>query len=427
MSGLYNIIRKELKELLTPATILPVIIIALIYGSLGSSMEGIQEEISQPPTIGIINLDPQPLGTLAATTMNTSANIIFSSDDITEKQDILQQLKEQDGTALIIIPHNFTSNILNDTRGTFEIYWVLKGAGVLGSISSEAVQRILYQASTQLSETLIEQNTTINSSIALYPTNRIETTYYKDMEFKGLSPGAITGILTQQSMMMSIMIMIIIAASAGTVISSMALEKENKTLETLLTLPVKRTHIVIGKIAASASIGLIFAVIFMVGMSRYLGGLDFSEQITSTTFDFQLTTPEILLIGISLFITLIAALSLAMLLGMFAKNYKSAQTLTFPITMLALVPMFLTMFFDFDTLPIAGKLVVFAIPFSHTMMAPRALIFNDYLLVSSGLIYVTIFAIVTISIVAWIFKTDRLLTSGSKPKIFTGKKRLFKR
>ena len=165
----------------------------------------------------------------------------------------------------------------------------------------------------------------------------------------------------------------------------------------------------------------------MLGMSQYLTGLDFSTQITSTTFDFQLTTPEFILIGISLFITLIAALSLAMLLGMFAKNYKSAQTLTFPVTMLALIPMFLTMFFDFDTLPLAGKLVVFAIPFSHTMMAPRALIFNDYLLISSGLIYVTLFAIVTISIVAWIFKTDRLLTSGSKPKLFTKRKRFFKR
>ena len=227
MSGLYNIIRKELKELLTLATILPVIIIAVIYGSLGSSMEGLQEEISQPPEIGIINLDQQPLGILAAQTMNTTANAIFTSDDITEKQNALQQLKQQDGTALIIIPHNFTSNILNNTRGTFEIYWILKGAGVLGSISSDAVQRVLYQVSTKLSETLIEQNTTVNSSIALYPTNRIETTYYKDMEFTGLSPGAITGILTQQSMMMSIMIMIIIAASAGTVISSMALEKEN--------------------------------------------------------------------------------------------------------------------------------------------------------------------------------------------------------
>jgi len=105
-----------------------------------------------------------------------------------------------------------------------------------------------------------------------------------------------------------------------------------------------------------------------------------------------------------------------MLLGTFAKNYKSAQTLTFPITMLAMIPMFLTMFADFDTLPLALKGFLFAIPFSHPMMAPRALMFNDYLLVLGGIVYVTIFAIVTIAIVVWVFKTDRLLTGSTKKK-----------
>jgi len=105
-----------------------------------------------------------------------------------------------------------------------------------------------------------------------------------------------------------------------------------------------------------------------------------------------------------------------MLLGTMAKNYKSAQTLTFPVAMLAMIPMFVTMFADFDTLPLALKGLLFAIPFSHPMMAPRALIFNDYLLVIGGIIYVLIFAIVMILIVVWVFKTDRLLTGSTRKK-----------
>jgi len=84
--------------------------------------------------------------------------------------------------------------------------------------------------------------------------------------------------------------------------------------------------------------------------------------------------------------------------------------------MLALIPMFLTMFADYDTLPLAAKALVFAIPFSHPMMAPRALIFGDYAIVISGIIYVTIFAIITIAVVVWIFKTDRLLTGSTRMK-----------
>lgn len=62
---------------------------------------------------------------------------------------------------------------------------------------------------------------------------------------------------------------------------------------------------------------------------------------------------------------------------------------------------------------------IFAIPFSHPMMAPRALIFDDYLFVLAGIIYVAVFAIIMISIVVWVFKTDKLITESiTKLNIF---------
>jgi len=415
MSALGNIIKKELKELLTPATILPIVVIALIFGSIGSSIEGIQEGFDEKPVLGIINEDNSTLSTIVTSILENESEVIFNSSDIADKQYGLDQVKQQDGMALIIIPQNFSKDILNDTRAVLEVYWIMKGAGLFNTISSEVVEQLISSINREISKVLIEDNTTVNASIALWPTSRIDTTYFKDREI-GLSPGAITGMLSFQSMLIPIVIMMIIIMAGSMVISSMALEKENKTLETLLTLPVKRTSIVTGKIAASAFIGLIFAVVYMFGMSRYLQGFQMSEGLNLADFGLALTSFDFILIGISLFITLIAALALCMLLGTMAKNYKSAQTLTFPVTMLAMIPMFVTMFADFDTLPLALKGLLFAIPFSHPMMAPRALIFNDYLLVIGGIIYVLIFAIVMILIVVWVFKTDRLLTGSTRKK-----------
>jgi ABC-2 type transport system permease protein len=415
MSALGNIIKKELRELLTPATILPIVVIALIFGSLGSSMEGIQEGLQEKPILGIINEDNSALSTIVVSILENESDVIFNSSDIADKQYGLEQVKQQDGMALIIIPQNFSKDILNDTRGVLEVYWIMKGAGLFDTISSEVVEQLISSINREISKVLIEDNTTVNASIALWPTSRIDTTYFKDREI-GLSPGAIAGMVSFQSMLIPIVIMMIIIMAGSMVISSMALEKENKTLETLLTLPVKRTSIVTGKIAASAFIGLIFAVVYMFGMSRYLQGFQMSEGLNLADFGLALTSSDFILIGISLFITLIAALALCMLLGTMAKNYKSAQTLTFPVTMLAMIPMFVTMFADFDTLPLALKGLLFAIPFSHPMMAPRALIFNDYLLVIGGIIYVLIFAIVMILIVVWVFKTDRLLTGSTRRK-----------
>jgi ABC-2 type transport system permease protein len=292
----------------------------------------------------------------------------------------------------------------------------MKGAGLMDTISSSALESLIAFINTNISKELIRQNSSVNASFVLSPTRRLETTYFKDREFVGISPNTISGMLSSQSLLIPIVMMMIIIMAGSIVITSMALEKENKTLETLLTLPVKRTSIVSGKIIAAAFIGLILAVIYMVGMQFYFTGFQISSGVNLATYGLVLTSADFIWIGVSLFLALIAGLSLCMLLGTFAKNYKSAQTLTFPITMLAMIPMFITMFADFDTLPLAVKVFTFAIPFSHPMMASRALLFHDYTLVIGGIVYVAVFAIVTISIVVWVFKTDRLLTGTTKFK-----------
>jgi len=418
MGALGNIIRKEIKELMTPATFLPIIIVALIFGTMGNSIQGIQEQAKEKPVIGVINADNGTYAEIASSILRTNARSVYNSTTIDDKQTGLDTLKQKDGVALIIIPSGFTGQLLNETPGQIEVYWIMKGAGIMDTISSGVLQYLITYVNTNISKELIKGNhTSVNASFVLMPTAKVETTYFKDREFKNLSPDAIVGMLSSQSLLIPIVMMMIIIMAGGIVITSMALEKENKTLETLLTLPVKRTSIVTGKIVAAAVIGLLLSIIYMVGMSYYFQGFQMSGGADLSEYNLILSSvQDYLLIGLSLFITLIAGLALCMLFGTFAKNYKSAQTLTFPITMLALIPMFLTMFADFDTLPLALKALVFAIPFSHPIMAPRALIFGDYAVVISGIIYVSIFAVITIAVVVWIFKTDRLLTGSTRMK-----------
>ena len=421
MSALGNIIKKEIRELLTPATFLPVVIIAIIFGSLGSSIQGVQEGAKEKPIVGLINEDNSTLSAVAADVINKSAKIVFNSTSESDKQLGLDAVKKEKGIALIVIPNNFTEEILNNRSGPLEVYWIMQGAGLMDSISSSVVEYLITNINTNISTELIQRDISINATVVLSPTQRVETTYFKDREFKGLSPNTLNGMLSSQSLIVPIIMMLIIMMAGSIVITSMALEKENKTLETLLTLPVKRTSIVTGKIIAAAIIGLILAVIYMIGMGYYFQGLQISQGgVDLADYGLALKSQDFLLMGVSLFVTLIAALSLCMLLGTFAKNYKSIQTLTFPIAMFALIPMFITMFTDFDNLPLGLKGLVFAIPFSHTMMAPKALLFGDYLFVISGIAYVAIFAIVMIIIVVWIFKTDRLLTGSTRMKKLKG-------
>jgi ABC-2 type transport system permease protein len=419
MSALGNIIQKEVRELMTPATFIPIIVIAILFGSIGNTIGGIEEEMGEKPIIGFIDADNSSLSSIATSILEKYADVIYNSSDILDKTNSINEIKEKDGIALLIIPTDFSENILNNDSGEIEIYWIMKGAGILDSISSTVLQELLSIIDTNISYELISSNASINATIALTPTFRNETTYFKNKELVGVSPSDVAGILSSSSTMIPIIMMMIIIMAGGTVISSMALEKENKTLETLLTLPVKRVSIVAGKIIASALIGLILAVIYMFGFSYYMTSFEVSGPVSVVELGLVLSPSDLLLLGLSVFVTLIAALSFCMLLGTMAKNFKSAQTLTFPVTVLALIPMFLTMFKDFDTLPLALKGFLFGIPFSHPMMAPRALLFDDYLLVIGGIIYVSIFALIMIVLAVWVFRTDRLLTGSTKKRRFS--------
>jgi ABC-2 type transport system permease protein len=226
--------------------------------------------------------------------------------------------------------------------------------------------------------------------------------------------------LSSQSIVIPIVVMMLIIMAGASVISSMGMEKENKTLETLLTLPVRRSHIVIGKIVGSALVGMIMAAIYMIGFSRYMTSFQISD-INLADFGLALSMQDYLLIGVSLFTALLAGLALCIVLGTFAKNYRSAQTLIFPITALAMISVFITMFKDFDTIPAVLRILVFAIPFSHPMMAMRALMMDNYSLVIGGIAYTAVFTVIMIVIAVRIFNSDRLLTGSVQKRAALGK------
>jgi ABC-2 type transport system permease protein len=402
-----NIVRKELREMFTRSTILPVVILAILFGAMGNMLSGVEEEATSEPIIGLVTEDDGVLASVAFDTIFDRSRVVYNGTDV---EDGLGAVKEYGGIALLRIPSAFTEDILSGTPGMIGVYWVMKGAGLLDSISSSAVDAVLWHVNRAISLHLIEMNASVDANLALAPVTRSDMTIFGDKEMDGVSPGEISSLLSAQSFMVPLVIMMLIMAAGGTVISSMGMEKENKTLETLLTLPVRRSSIVTGKLIAGALIGLVLATIYMVGFNYYMSAFSGSSTIDLAEYDLVLSPFDYILVGVSLFITLIAALSMCMVLGTFARNYKSAQTLTMPITFLAMVPMFMIIFKDFNTLPLAGQVVLFAIPFSHPMMAMRALMFDDYGLVVAGIAYVTLFAAVMIGITIWIFRTDRLLT-----------------
>jgi ABC-2 type transport system permease protein len=407
-----NIIKKEFKELFVLSTLLPIVVIAIVFGLVGNMIGNVGETIKEKPVIGIVDMDDGNFSDIAMSVLTERAKVVYNDSDAEEG---LEEVRKEDGVALLVIPENFSQNIYANQPGEIEIYWIMRGAGMMDSISSGVGEGLIQAVNQEISKTLIQQDSSSDPALVLNPTTRVDTTFFKGKEIDGLSPSTLGNMLVSQSIVIPIVIMMLMIMAGSSVISSMGMEKENKTLETLLTLPVRRSHIVVGKMVGSALVGMIMAAIYMLGFSRYMSSFQ-SSDMNLANFGLALGMPDYVLVGISLFVALLAGLALCIVLGTFAKNYRSAQTLIFPITALAMISVFVTMFKDFDTIPAVLRILVFAIPFSHPMMAMRALMLDNYSLVIGGIAYTAVFTLIMIWVAVRIFNSDRLLTGSVRKR-----------
>ena len=141
MNHLYNLIKKEVKELLTPASVLPIIVMALVFASLGNlTGAAISESQGSSATLAVINLDPtadnESYAAFAIEVMAAyNVTLVYSGTNASEIEDALQFMKEQGAAALLIFDENFTASINAGEKAAIQIYWNMKGTGLFDSIS----------------------------------------------------------------------------------------------------------------------------------------------------------------------------------------------------------------------------------------------------------------------------------------------------
>jgi ABC-2 type transport system permease protein len=199
--------------------------------------------------------------------------------------------------------------------------------------------------------------------------------------------------------------------------TSVAMEKEEKTLETLLTVPVDRFAILMGKVASTIIVAGVAAVTVLIGYNYMLGsismgvagGLGGSVDLVALGL-----VPSVLgyvLLGVSLFFTLLSALALAVIMSAFSENVRGAQALVGYVYPLIFIPSLALIYLDVNSLPFAIKAVLFAIPYSHPVIAAKAVVVGDYGTVLFGIVYVAIFTGAIMYVASRLFATEKILTA----------------
>lgn len=212
---------------------------------------------------------------------------------------------------------------------------------------------------------------------------------------------------TVLSLAFTYVIIAIAMASSSLATSATAVEKEQGTLETLLTFPVTSKELITGKYLATVIMSL-FASLF--GYIITLASLMIAKGKYKVYEDINLfINPENIIIGI--LICLAASLliaGLAILLTAHSKSYKEAQMASQILTMITIIPMFISML----NIPIISKLYYVIPILSHVQILmdifTTKISYNNIILC---LLSSIIISIIIIDIIIKKFKSEKVLFS----------------
>ena len=438
MSHLWNLVKKELKELLTPSSLISVIVVTILFVAMGSFLGGETKDITSLQRVGFIDYstEPGPGETDYAQIGYDNVCAYYLANDYDPNEYVLllsieseygtdafnselyDKMTEKEVDTVLVIMPDFNANINAVKQGQIVTYWNQTSLGIFSAISVVTSETAISLMDSAISADILKNKhglTNDELTVAMNPcVSPSHSTFLKGTIHEGVTPDQIYSALNQQTMFVPIIIMLIIVMIGSIVISSMGNEKENKTLETLLTLPVNRTTIVAGKLIGSTIAGLIMGAMYMVGMYFYINGLSVSgSNISMSDLGLSLSVMDWLIVALFMFLAITCALGICMILGAMAKNFKAAQMYIMPISILAVIPMFVTMFSSIDSLPGIAQAFMFAIPFTHPMTVVQNLMFGNTLWIVGGAVYLVVFALVTFYATVKIYNSDVLITGMS--------------
>ena len=411
LKGFRAILLKELKELIRDPKILigmivvPLIMFPIFGFVLGYAAESAQQQ-AREATLLIVNNDNGNWSQSFVGYIDNFMKVIvvknLSADEVVN-QDLLSA---NNSTQFLLIPNGFSTNMslhvsgMREYTATVKVYGVFQGGGIFSDIGSAATSGIIANFNREIAPNVLFSK---------------EATIIKGEIQEGIDPSTLSGLMMTQSLALPITMMVMLTYAMQIAATSVAMEKEEKTLETLLTVPVDRFAILIGKLSSTIIVAGVAAITILIGytymFSSITMGIPISSSVDLVALGLVPSPFGYALLGITLFITLLSALALAVIISAFAEDVRGAQALVGYIYPLVFIPSMGLIYLDVNTLPLIVRAVFFAIPYSHPVLASKAVVLGDYLTVIAGIVYVAALTVVIMYLASRLFATEKILTA----------------
>jgi len=427
-----NLYKKELREMITPTTILILVLMYVGMTMMGSFMgDAVDKTIKDSSKIVICDQDNTEFTKSVIELMKKPAGGDSENEvklvDI-QSEDYASELDRLDISDVVIIPKGFTDEVEQGKTAGFIYVDKLTSLSTMANMST----------GSSMAKNLIEISVTSALYAKKVAAGQLTTDEIKQLEVpveitektvvskntEDIASQMVVSLKTMENMFLPIIVFLLIVYSSQMVLGAVSTEKIDKTLETLLSAPVSRMAVLSSKMLAAGTVAALYAVVMMFSMGNLrnavpTGDNNYEEQLKA--LGLTLSGADYIFIGMQMFVSILIALAVALVLGVLAKDAKSGQSLLLPIQMMSMVPYMLSMFVDIRTLdPLPIRFLIYAIPFTHTFMSSENLMFGHWGLYWAGLAYQLVLLVVCMGFAIHVFTSDKIFTlslgNGKKKK-----------
>ena len=269
MKKFLNLLTKEIRELITLQLFISLLFTVFLFYFIGQMAKTEMKRAMRIQKIAVLDLDGSPLSQQLTDSLSL-ANFQVEKLQGKSRAEAIAWTKSSDINLLVVIPSGFGESVDTLELEEMETYSFLRSFSIIGSRSSVILGSVVNALNNYISDDFLKKKIPdFNPEKLKKPIRSKDYVVVKDRMAEGAA-ASIAGFISSQSIFVPIILMMIIIYSSQMVISAIAMEKQNKTLETLLTVPISRTSIVATKMLASAVVGLISAVIYLFGFRYYI-------------------------------------------------------------------------------------------------------------------------------------------------------------
>lgn len=261
--------------------------------------------------------------------------------------DAKKAIENKNEEAVLIIPESFAENFSKGIPAKMEIYYDATAKGAT-NITQRRIKSLISRYSQTIGLTRLQLRGVSPSLLRAIKIedHDVSTTQSKGAQLMTFLPYALILGLFMGSMYLAI--------------DTMAGEKERNSLESLLLNPIKRSHLLMGKLLATIIFGLMTMVITLITFKLAMPFMPLEKLGMSLDLGFK----NLSILALILAPLAVMAASLQTVVATFSKSFKEAQTYVGLLIFIPMVPSMALML-----MPVKEKLWMMSIPiFSQNLV-----------------------------------------------------------